>query len=344
VTRAWRLLAVGIPGACVVAVGAIALAATPAVLAAPAAGDPAAGKQIFLKSGCGSCHTLKAAGATGTVGPNLDTVKPSYDRVVQLVTNGRNGMPPFNGTLTARQIGDVAAFVAQTAGGGQAPSGPAPAQPSPGARPKPGPFRVTLREWRLTTDLKRVAAGRVTLVIRNAGTIPHRLVVLRSNRPVGQLAVSGGKASENGLVAAIRIRPGQVVRLTLRLQRGRYVLICNEKGHYGHGLAAALRVGAATGTATPPTAGPAPPPAPTTGRELFRTFCGGCHTLADAQTAGTKGPNLDRERPDCKDALEAMRGGEDDMPSLAGARTDEQMVKIAVYVARVTGGDEDDCD
>jgi mono/diheme cytochrome c family protein len=35
---------------------------------------PAAGKQIFTGVGtCASCHTLAAAGATGTVGPNLDT-------------------------------------------------------------------------------------------------------------------------------------------------------------------------------------------------------------------------------------------------------------------------------
>src|ERR1700729_3863076 len=33
----------------------------------------AAGKQVFTGvGGCGSCHTLAAAGTTGTVGPNLD--------------------------------------------------------------------------------------------------------------------------------------------------------------------------------------------------------------------------------------------------------------------------------
>ena len=35
---------------------------------------PAVGKTIFTGvGGCGSCHTLAAAGTTGTVGPNLDT-------------------------------------------------------------------------------------------------------------------------------------------------------------------------------------------------------------------------------------------------------------------------------
>ena len=38
-----------------------------------------AGKQVFLKAGCGTCHTFKAAGTTKVVGPNLDTVAATYD-------------------------------------------------------------------------------------------------------------------------------------------------------------------------------------------------------------------------------------------------------------------------
>ena|SRR6478609_8689376 len=30
------------------------------------------GAQLFASAGCGSCHTLAAAGTTGTTGPNLD--------------------------------------------------------------------------------------------------------------------------------------------------------------------------------------------------------------------------------------------------------------------------------
>ena len=35
-------------------------------------GASAAGKTVFVNNGCGACHTLKAAGSTGTVGPDLD--------------------------------------------------------------------------------------------------------------------------------------------------------------------------------------------------------------------------------------------------------------------------------
>jgi mono/diheme cytochrome c family protein len=77
-----------------------------------AEGDPAAGKAVFTGSaGCSGCHTLADAQATGTIGPNLDQLKPSYDAAVAQVTNGGGGMPPFKDTLTEQQIKDVAAYV-----------------------------------------------------------------------------------------------------------------------------------------------------------------------------------------------------------------------------------------
>jgi mono/diheme cytochrome c family protein len=79
-------------------------------------GDAAAGKEVFASAGCGSCHTLADAGATGSVGPNLDDAKPSYDLVVDRVTNGQAAMPSFKGQLDETQIQDVAAYVSSVAG------------------------------------------------------------------------------------------------------------------------------------------------------------------------------------------------------------------------------------
>jgi mono/diheme cytochrome c family protein len=76
----------------------------------------AQGKQVFETAGCTSCHTLKDAGATGTVGPNLDDAKPSRDKVVERVTNGKGVMPSFKGQLTPQQIAAVAAYVSSVAG------------------------------------------------------------------------------------------------------------------------------------------------------------------------------------------------------------------------------------
>jgi len=74
-------------------------------------GNVATGKKLFASSGCTGCHTLKAAGAKGTVGPNLDKLKPAYAAIVKQVTNGGGGMPAFKGKLSTAKIQDVAAFV-----------------------------------------------------------------------------------------------------------------------------------------------------------------------------------------------------------------------------------------
>ena len=79
-------------------------------------GDVAAGKRVFASAGCGSCHTLADAGASGTVGPNLDDAEPSADKAVERVTNGKGVMPPFKDQLTEQQIADVAAYVSSVAG------------------------------------------------------------------------------------------------------------------------------------------------------------------------------------------------------------------------------------
>ena len=73
------------------------------------------GKDIFAAN-CGSCHTLADAGTNGTVGPNLDKLKPPENVAERQVINGGGAMPPFKGTLTPAQITAVAKYVASAAG------------------------------------------------------------------------------------------------------------------------------------------------------------------------------------------------------------------------------------
>jgi cbb3-type cytochrome c oxidase subunit III len=73
------------------------------------------GKTIF-KAKCGGCHTLADAGTTGTTGPNLDQLMPSFARVQKQVTNGGAVMPAFKGVLTKAQIDAVAKYVSSHAG------------------------------------------------------------------------------------------------------------------------------------------------------------------------------------------------------------------------------------
>jgi mono/diheme cytochrome c family protein len=96
------------------------VSSTPALPIVPAfhlKGDPKKGSSVFASAGCGGCHTLAAAHATGTIGPNLDQLKPDYRTVTAQVTNGGGGMPAFKSRLSPQQIADVAAYVVDSTGG-----------------------------------------------------------------------------------------------------------------------------------------------------------------------------------------------------------------------------------
>jgi mono/diheme cytochrome c family protein len=75
------------------------------------------GEAIFAEAGCGGCHTLEAAGASGNVGPNLDDAKPSHELVVDRVTNGKSPMPSFKDQYSPEQIDAVADYVVASTGG-----------------------------------------------------------------------------------------------------------------------------------------------------------------------------------------------------------------------------------
>jgi len=74
-------------------------------------GDAANGKAVFASAGCGSCHTYSKAGSSGSIGPNLDDLAPSFATVERQVTNGGGAMPSFKDQLSEQEIRDVAAFV-----------------------------------------------------------------------------------------------------------------------------------------------------------------------------------------------------------------------------------------
>ena len=93
-----------------------------------------AGKAVFASNGCASCHTLKAAGASGTVGPDLDKLpayaqqagKPLEDFVRESIADPnayvqpgfpKGVMPPFS-TLPADQLDALVQFLVTSSKGG----------------------------------------------------------------------------------------------------------------------------------------------------------------------------------------------------------------------------------
>ena len=90
----------------------------------------------------------------------------------------------------------------------------------------------------------------------------------------------------------------------------------------------------------------------TNGEELFVQTCAGCHTLADAGTAGTTGPNLDMalgyscsQGFDEDTIFEVVHGqidlGGPQMP--ADLVRGQDAVDVAGYVASVAGKDIEGC-
>ena len=77
------------------------------------------GLEIFNnKAMCGICHVLKAAGSTGNIGPDLDSLKPSEEQVRDVVVEGLGVMPAFGeeGLLTSEEIDAVSYYVAYSSG------------------------------------------------------------------------------------------------------------------------------------------------------------------------------------------------------------------------------------
>ena len=74
------------------------------------------GAAVFASAGCGSCHTLAAAGSNGSTGPNLDDLQPDKETVEAQVRSGGGGMPAFEGRLSDQEIEAVAEYVSENAG------------------------------------------------------------------------------------------------------------------------------------------------------------------------------------------------------------------------------------
>lgn len=198
-------------------------------------GSQGAGKQLFLKAGCGACHTLADAGTGGTIGPNLD------DAFAQARIDGMT-----SDTFTQVVSKQIEFPITETSTG-------APGMP---------PVDETLPEC---DDVEGDA-----------------FCVRDQDRAVADIAV---------YVAAV----------------------------------------AGTGKTAPDQ------PAPTDGKSIFAANCGSCHTLADAGTAGTIGPNLDQAKPSKELAVDRVTNGMGAMPSFKDSLDAEQIAAVAEYVSSTAG-------
>ncbi len=95
--------------------------------ATEAEGGGGSGAQIFVSTGCGSCHTLAAAGTTGTIGPDLneflapdDTTEAIEEMIVDPNSEIAEGYPPnvmpetYSESLSKTEVNKLAEYLVAT--------------------------------------------------------------------------------------------------------------------------------------------------------------------------------------------------------------------------------------
>lgn len=113
---------------------------------------------------------------------------------------------------------------------------------------------VALAEWSVTASTSSVSAGEVTFSVTNDGGEPHEFVVIKTDAAPDALPVEEGKVAEDEVDIIDEIEPfgaGTTEELTLNLEAGKYLLICNivellpgeePESHYQNGMVTAFTV------------------------------------------------------------------------------------------------------
>jgi len=109
-----------------------------------------------------------------------------------------------------------------------------------------GPISVTLTDKGVALGQNSVNAGAVTFKVKNTGTIEHELVVIKTDVAADKIKPDvdePGKMSEEGsLGESGDLAVGESKDFTLNLTPGKYVLMCNQPGHYMVGMHVAFEV------------------------------------------------------------------------------------------------------
>lgn len=136
--------------------------------------------------------------------------------------------------------------------------------PAPEPVPDIGPISGTEKEWAIEISSGLHEAGTTTFNLQNLGSIAHEFLVVRSNKSATELLASVDPATNrldeeqlNVVDEQPEYEPGIPGMVTVNLEAGHYVVMCNIPGHYKAGMYADLEVvpakpatGAVNGTET----------------------------------------------------------------------------------------------
>ena len=143
-----------------------------------------------------------------------------------------------------RYVGVATALLAVTGCGSAGTGSPSTASstaPARSASPTTaeGVVSTLLTEFDITLSAASAQPGEVVFEVRNAGVLPHEVILVRTELDAAALPVHDGAVDEEALDVVVEVRDlaaGESATMTAELEAGHYVLICNLSGHYESGV------------------------------------------------------------------------------------------------------------
>lgn len=224
--RPWSLLTTAVLGAIVLA-SCTATAATPTRTrsAAPSAAAKTAAATASMPMDMSMPPASSAATPPATVAASVAaSAAPAATTAATATTSVTTPAPAATTAPTAAPV----------------------ATPAPTVQTSSGPIAVTLVDVAIRLDRTTTSAGAVTFSIKNAGTVAHELIVLKTDVPQDQIPTDPskpGSVTQPGFIGqSATLQPGGTTTLTLTLASGKYVLMCNQPAHYLIGMHAGFTV------------------------------------------------------------------------------------------------------
>ncbi len=101
--------------------------------------------------------------------------------------------------------------------------------------------KVTEQDFAIIPDTASVSHGQIKFEVRNDGPSEHEFVILKTDLAPDQLPTGPEGANEEAegvqhIAEVEEFESGQTKTLTVTLQPGKYVFICNVGNHYELGM------------------------------------------------------------------------------------------------------------
>ena len=145
----------------------------------------------------------------------------------------------------AMMIGSMAMSGLVLAGCGGGDAAPASSAGAPAAAGGATTVTATMKDLTLAVDKNSGKAGEFTFKADNKGALAHELAVLKTDEAADKIPQKDAKADESTgklIGRTAEIAAGKAESKTVKLEAGKYVLLCNVPAHYAAGMAVAFTV------------------------------------------------------------------------------------------------------